>query len=606
MVLSLAFVVLILVIAFRQSTLGLFSALIMAVLTICCAAAAIGMHEWMAINLLAPYWKPNFSYPIALAAAFGVPLILLRLLFDRTITRACLMPVWLDRAGGALCGLVTGMTMVGVLALAIQMVPFGRTILGYSAVTSYAQDAGSLPPPAPADRDIRPIRPGLQSGTDSANQSARDSGGLWLGPDRFAVFVAWLLSGGLFSGESNFYRDNPDFAGWIGRVNAVPSEVSRFTQPDSISVTGVSRVDFIYKLTPGDSSRNQQPAYDPIEPPAGTVFRVVRVNFAEGAKDELHSVLFTLRQFRLLGQQPGSGRILQLYPIAIQQEDASQPVNRHVCSLQGPGGERPLIDDVLKPRKDNEPVEVVFAVPNDLEPWFIEYKRGARANLSFKDSPPPAESAAAPSPPPEEQAAASPPPRQGPRTRRVSARPTNSLFSDNLPMPLRAYQRRANVSLERNALANGHLVGRVSEQESGSDPEISKFAVPADKRLLHLNMNFLQARSALGRAISSAVGVVQNYYVTDSNGNRHTLAGKYAIASANGVEYVEVQYFPDQAGLAGSNQPFAEIKEQNLTGEYTLVLLFLVDPGARLVSFSSGSSATAGDDLTSQNLVAPE
>ncbi len=35
-------------------------------------------------------------------------------------------------------------------------------------------------------------------------------------------------------------------------------------------------------------------------------------------------------------------------------------------------------------------------------------------------------------------------------------------------------------------------------------------------------------------------------------------------------------------------------------------LLFLVDPGARITAFSTGGDSTRRDDLTGENLVAPD
>ena len=62
---------LLLAIALMQGSQGLFSALIMAVLTICCAAAALGTYDWVAVHWLAPAWQPNYAHAIALAALFG-------------------------------------------------------------------------------------------------------------------------------------------------------------------------------------------------------------------------------------------------------------------------------------------------------------------------------------------------------------------------------------------------------------------------------------------------------------------------------------------------------------------------------------------------------
>ena len=83
--LSLILLLLILAVTYVQSTQGLFSAMVMMVLTICCAAAAIGSYEWIAINWIAPLWKPNMGFPLALGVAFGVPLVVLRIALDRAV-----------------------------------------------------------------------------------------------------------------------------------------------------------------------------------------------------------------------------------------------------------------------------------------------------------------------------------------------------------------------------------------------------------------------------------------------------------------------------------------------------------------------------------------
>ena len=68
---------------------------------------------------------------------------------------------------------------------------------------------------------------------------------------------------------------------------------------------------------------------------------------------------------------------------------------------------------------------------------------------------------------------------------------------------------------------------------------------------------------------------------------------------------LEVQYFPEQAGTAGGLGKFTQILDRHLKGDYQLVMLFLVDPGATMVSFSTGGSATRKDDLRDDNLKAP-
>src|SRR3972149_6612899 len=208
MLLSFLFLILLLVIALSQATKGFFSALIMTVLTICCCTVAVTSHEWIAFNALAPYWKPDFAHPLALGVTFGVSLLLLRLVFDRLIRRSCLLPAWVDRAGGGVCGLITAEIMVGMIAVCVQMIPFDRgSVLGYSRVTPISRDR-------PPGEQVKP-------------KSDAEDNELFFMPDRFAMATASFLSGGIFSGKRAFYPDNPDIVQAVGWVNAVPATVSR-------------------------------------------------------------------------------------------------------------------------------------------------------------------------------------------------------------------------------------------------------------------------------------------------------------------------------------------------------------------------------------------
>ncbi len=622
------FVVLMLILVFavtlRQATSGLFSALIMTVLTVCCAAVALGTYEWAATSFVAEFWKREYAYPVALGAIFGVSLVVLRLLFDKLITRSCLLPVLVDRVGGGLFGFVTALTTVGILAICLAMIPFGRSMLGFSRVPSFARAADGPPP---------------------ADESAVGDS-LWLAPDRFASGVVALCSAGIFSGQESFYLHDPDLIQSLAWVGSVPAEVSRYAAPGSISVEGTDQPQFVYRMNPANDREGRATTYEPIEPESGHEFRMVQVRLMAGARDERKSLVFTARQLRLVGRLDGGGLLKQFHAIAIQQADMNDPINRHVKYVREGSSDRPIIDDVFFPRGDQRaPIEVVFSVPRGFTPEFVEYKRGARAPVSFEKRArpsvaPPATGTAsatpgstAPQPAPARPSPAAPVTqvaddqnavqptgdeagsgrRSNRRSRRgrgnvqrVATTGGGSLFGDQMPLELRAYRKLKNAELTRDKLTGGHLVGEVDQQSGGSNPPVTRFDVPADKRLLQLDTSFLQARSGFGRAISAAVGTVQNYFVTDSSGKRYKLAGEYATADVNGKKMIEVQYFSSPVGSIGGIGKFDRIKDSDLKGDYKLVMLFLVDPGVRITAFSTGGAATAAEDLTAQKLVAPK
>lgn len=602
-----------LAVATKVSTQGAFGAFLMLVLTICCAAAAYGTHEWIAVNFVAPNWRPDYALSVALGVVFGISLLILRLIFDRVIRRACLVPALVDKVGGGVFGLLTGFVMAGVLATCVQMIPFHNgSFLGFSRVQIVDQK----------DRNNRDVQPASRDAAESE---------LMLSPDRFAAGLASVLSGGIFSGENDFYQHHPNLMQTIGWVAAADLEVSRFAPPGSVSIVRTSLIPYVYKMTPGDESQSTLDTYEPEPPLAGHDYRMIRVRLSPEARDAHRSHFFTLRQFRLVGTAGHGENLRQYHAVALQQRDANDVTNRHIRSKKTRNKFWPVIDDAYAPRSGNQnEVEIVFELPADFDPHFLEYKREARARVSFKNAEKIAETMPTPSRPPPgvtgrsqgdslttaaaPTAPAAPPAtgrrssrgrRRGGRTRAVTATSGGSHFGDDLPVVMQSYQALKNADISRGVMAAGHLIGEFDAQGNGSQAAVRKFDVPRDKRLLHLRTQGLQSRSTLGKALSQAVQTAQNYFVTDDQGQRYKIIGKYAIATVNGTKTVEVQYFKDQTGTVGGLGKFSRINDTKVTAQDEFALLFLVDPGVRIVSFSTGGSATRQDDLTADNLTAP-
>lgn len=616
----LIFVILLLAVVFFQSTQGLFGAMIMMVLTLCCAAFAFGSYEWAASEHMAKYWKPDMAHAISLAALFGVPLVILRLILDKLVRRSCLLPSMIDKVGGGMCGLVTGLAMVGVAGTVFQMVPFGNSTLGFSRFDLAIRDTDAGGAATPPD-------------VDAAGR------GLWLGPDRFATGVAAMMSDGVFSGKRSFYQEHPAFLEEAAWVNTINPAVSRFAPSGSLRVTSTEPVEVVYRLIPGDAKKDLPAQFEPISPRSSYEFRMVGVKLTPAAFDQNKSHLFSLRQFRVVGEDGGALR--QFFPVATQHADPAEAVNRHISFKRYGGKDWPIVDELIGPRSDHPgEVELVFELPTRFEPHFIEYKRNARATVSFRDSVPTGGTGAPDVPDPGDSrtsasdtkgtpvAATDAPtgserdsrrsrrrggadtdaPRTGSggRVRGFATIPGSSVFGDKLPFEVKSYRDLNNTEVSHGKLVSGHLSADAADQADGDAAGVTTLQVPADKRLLHLNVGRLTARSGLGRALSKAVSVAQNYLVTDENGATYKLVGKYALADVNGTQRFELQYFPEQVGTVGGVGAFQRIKEDDLKRGDELVFLFLVDPGVKLVSFTTGGAATRAEDLRAENLVAPQ
>lgn len=144
MLLIILAVILVLAITSYQVVQGLFSAMIMTILTVLCALLAFNYYEPLAQLLYDK--QPSYADAAALAVLFVIPLLLLRTITDKIIPSNVVMGVWADRIGGGILGLVSAEILVGVLAISIQMLPFGQSIIGYRSHGSDLKRDQSLAP----------------------------------------------------------------------------------------------------------------------------------------------------------------------------------------------------------------------------------------------------------------------------------------------------------------------------------------------------------------------------------------------------------------------------------------------------------------------------
>ncbi len=144
MVLILLALALLIGIAFFQVIQGLFGALIMAILTVLSAIVALGYYEQLAEMIYEH--QPAHADAAALIALFVIPLLTLRIVFDMFVRGNVVLGVWADRIGGGILGLITGSVTVGILMIAMQMLPFGPSMFTYRPFDDSLQRASSLAP----------------------------------------------------------------------------------------------------------------------------------------------------------------------------------------------------------------------------------------------------------------------------------------------------------------------------------------------------------------------------------------------------------------------------------------------------------------------------
>jgi len=620
---SLFVVVLILTITFFQGLQGVFTALINFLLTVLAAALAFGFYESLYSGQLVAY-QPEHGRAIALMAIFLVALLVLRTIFDLAIKHNMQFPVYADRIGAGVLGFFTAMIIVGMMAISVQMLPFGRSFLGFSRYIL-------------VDNTEQPVQPeGEQALGDflakldwSKVRLRRQS--LWLNPDGFTVGLAGYLSDYALQGTRRFKQLYPDFLGMIYHAHAGPCAASRSTvPPDCLRVTGAwdlpaQSLDIRQTVKDlGQRGRSVQLKAD-TEPPAPGAKRILlRVHLDKDATDEDRFYRFVTNQFRLLVHQPQTDSVVECFPIGINYGLAARWIRIH------PG------EPFTRKGDAGLDLDLVFEIPEQARPWFLEYKLNARAAV------PPIKAEAAPPPlaPPEKQekkkgkgkrggpapapkaqtpppAPAKPTPRapapqatERPRDRVSGVRATEagSQFSDLLPFELTDYRTEGDFSTSRDTIigGTGRLIAPFNADGTpvqGNRLPLRRFDVPAGKRLLQLRVNELQPQSWIGNILGHVTRTIQRYYLVDEAGNRYLAVGVYAIANSDIGRIMELVYFDETARVADKPAKLEHIRHQDLAGDYELYFLFHVPPGTRVRGFDTGRRM---ENLSHLNLVAPQ
>lgn len=662
---SLFAIVLILAMTFFQGLQGLFSALITCILTVLAAALAFGLYEDLYFGQLIRY-QPDHGRSIALVGIFIISLLVLRGLFDAIIKGNMHFPLYVDRIGGGVVGFVSALIAVGVLAVGVQMLPFGTSFLGFSRYELVDEQERAVAPPEDADQEaIRTFRSRIDYRT--VKHRRRSLAGFF-NPDGFAAGIASHLSANALQGRNQLSAVYPDLLGSIYNAQSAHFNASRIAVPaDSLRVEAwwfmpnKSPIDSLHDRVPVETPEGQSKSGQrghgstlvrleriKTEASAGPEQRyiVVRVNLNSEARDEDNHHRFTTEQVRLVARVGKPGEVREFFLAGINHafqtansHDQAQP--RWVKLYRGESIARQNESGGLN-------LDWVFAVPQtpDFTPLFVEYKQNARAALSAAqdksnepqvptplkpparkakpgeeaqpqepapepfDNKPSADASPSPQPQPSTPRPGSPQPstpRQGDRMQdRVSGiGPTREgIFSTRLPFTLTDYGA-SSLELGGSVLRGGHVWANLDDNWqplSGSRGPIETFEEPSGMKLLQVSVEKLQPASWIGGIMGTAIDNIQDFYLVDEGGKKFMPVGMYAVAMAGGRPTIEIRFLDDIARGMARLPKFERIRPRDLQGDYALFFLFHLPPGTRAVQIHTGRTNV---DLRDFNLVAP-
>jgi len=593
------------------------------VMFFCCvigAVVAFSYYENVYALISVPFLQ-FYGEGIPLFLLFLITVLILDLLSEQFLKGTMRLPVLIDRIGGGFVGFWTAMIAIGVFCIALQMMPWSGDVLGFERIY----------------RD------------ENRNERFRH---LLFRPDEFTVSMTGYLLDNIFSGSQSYRSMHPDLLRVVAQAQqAVQAESRRVVPPDSegaplfdvIKLMQIEDPKLPYaRLRKGKDNKVETFVTETgvREPNEGDQFIVARCKLRSEAADEDKWHRFTPRQVRIVGQDP-MGRPKQYFAVGYR-----EPGRMQMLGLASP--DQPIMFSA----RGEYVFDLIFEVPEDFKPKFVEFKRLARAEvrgdkipptpttqilaglkavpitdtaggkpagmpadimLKLKDKipgqpgvPPAAQPPAKPTQPP-------PRPAQPPAKPAVPAPPAGKpsaaagrvggrlvqdvVFGPQLPYKLSRKELADQQSeLEGAALKAGHVV--VAAADARGDPAdlVTSFQVSPDVRLLQLVCDALQAKSLFGKAMASAVKTVGQYIVQDDRGRQYLPIGEYRIAIVGGQRLLELQY--DAEGEPGrSIRPPKKINEVQLQEGSTVVLLYHVQPGAHVVKFTAGPHALANAEL---------
>ncbi len=587
MVLCLILVAFLGAVTYFQAIQGLTSAAITCVLVVLSTVVAFGTYEAVAEALFMGF-APEYAHALALAGMFAVPLIVLRVLLDMWIPRSNLLPQLIDWIAGGVFGFFSAMLTTGVIACSIQMLPWGVSV----------NQTGEVEGGFFWYRRFDPTNP-----NDPQSE-------IWLKPDQFAVTCAGTLSVNTFSDadpDHSFEDEHPNLMTDLAYAHALPLGVSRVVKSEDVKVTDVGQLTYIYKLITGQ--QRTPDSTEPIDPAGGNMFVHVSLQLSGDNKDADDRWRYSPTSVRIVGKS--RNKFLTIPATAII--DPDDP-SRYVSQWKAGNRELQLVAAKVFTVPDSKKVEVAFEVPEDFEPIEVRYKVGG--NVPFTKRQKAILTGEDPNSLPQVDAADPVEP-----TRTASSSESNnssnstgggrvsgvkfksSRFGSDLPITFTAFQE-LDTEIQSGVLSQGVLTGKLDDQGNvKSSGPVSGLKVPSGKALLQLNVESLNAKSTLGRALNFSVQTLENYTVEDDQGNKILACGKYAVADVGGETYVELTYYPTFESGGGRFKGFNKIKNQHFKKDYQLVYLFLLDKGRQAVRFSTGGNKRT-IDLRGENLVA--
>lgn len=383
MVFSIIVIVLIAAIAYFHYTQGLFSATLSAIIAVLAAVLAFSYHETIVYSLLKGK-VADYAHGLVLVALFAVIYIVLRVIFDKAIPGNVQLPLFVDRVGAAVMGIIVGIFATGVLTVAAHTLPFGPE----TPYARYAQEAARGVTVPTGGRDLDAYVNGQLKDAQPGIFTPEQASGMFIPVDDIVVNMVDRLSTGALAGDQPLTSVHPSyldemFANRLGIQTGANRVAFNLPTIQQIALDGLY---VIPQVAQADSEfpqlRGRMTLDDVRKPGSDQVLLVARVGFTRGADDADHNVRVSPATVRLL---TGGANFI---PLGTLDSDGVLRVNLPDDFLVLPADQRadfvfqiPRLDLGLEPAARGKAAEVTGSIRNGA---FLEVKRMGQVELSGK------------------------------------------------------------------------------------------------------------------------------------------------------------------------------------------------------------------------------
>lgn len=350
MVLELFLLVIVLGLIVFYAFEGLFSALIMALCSVLSLLLAVQFSEPLASRLVGA--SPRFADAFAWAIVFVLSLGLLRFAADKLLGGMVHFPRWVDLVGGAAGGVVTGLTVAGVLSIILRLMPFGPQTMGFQT---------------------------LKDGTALTT---------WTAPESFVLgLIETVSAGSMRSDGLTFKQRHPDYLLEIAGPSHWPTGCKTPFSTRALVNDHPPAMWVTPDALPTDDRAAAFGAAQSPNPP-----RLLRVTLQPVQLEGDDGYLLAPTQAMLMARQVKDGKPVEDGKTALLMPRWIT----HLVEVKPGQPWRPQVERFplnkawqFKPTNEKPPeLSLTYEVPEGIEPWFLMVKRYTRVELALPAPPP--------------------------------------------------------------------------------------------------------------------------------------------------------------------------------------------------------------------------